>query len=442
MSFLENSQRLKVNTTKRFLTYDNGEPFFYLGDTAWELFHRLTRNEADLYLQDRASKGFTVIQAVALAELDGLTVSNPYGEFPLIDKDPTKVNEKYFEHVDYIIQKAASLGLFTGLLPTWGDKWNKKWGAGPEIFTVENARLYGIWIANRYKNYPIIWILGGDRPIETENHKEVICAMAEGIRSVTGNTQLMTFHPMGDHTSSEVFHNDLWLDFNMFQSGHVTRNLPNYKFTLNDYHKTPTKPVLDGEPRYEDHPVNWRIENGYFDDFDIRQAAYWSMLSGACGHTYGNHNIWQFWQIDRKPISAARTSWNEALKHPGASQLGYMRQLFESRPWQLLLPDQTIVGLIDSQIGHVKAALASDGSFAFVYVPNGESITMNMTRLSSQQLVAWWYNPKTGIATSIGKVFGQNFRMFKAPGELFRSNDWVLVIDDYTRGFGVPGIKL
>jgi hypothetical protein len=152
---------LKVSDNGRFLVQDNGKPFFYLADTAWELFHRLDREEADLYLKNRAAKKFTVIQAVVLAELEGLTVPNRYGDRPLIDNDPAKPNEAYFHHVDRIVNRAASLGLVTGMLPTWGDKVNKRWGKGPVIFTPENAETYGRYIGDRYKHKPNIWILGG-----------------------------------------------------------------------------------------------------------------------------------------------------------------------------------------------------------------------------------------------------------------------------------------
>ena len=62
----------------------DGRPFFYLGDTAWALFHRLTLEEADRYLRDRAEKGFTVVQAVALSELDGLKQPNANGDMALL----------------------------------------------------------------------------------------------------------------------------------------------------------------------------------------------------------------------------------------------------------------------------------------------------------------------------------------------------------------------
>ncbi|MCB0151002.1 MAG: DUF4038 domain-containing protein, partial [Caldilineaceae bacterium] len=126
---------LKISENRRFLVHDDGTPFFYLGDTAWELLHRLTYEETARYLADRAAKGFTVIQAVVLAELDGLHTPNRNGDVPLIDDDPTQPNEAYFAHVDAVVALAASLGLHIGMLPTWGDKWNVKWGVGPEIFT-------------------------------------------------------------------------------------------------------------------------------------------------------------------------------------------------------------------------------------------------------------------------------------------------------------------
>jgi hypothetical protein len=158
--------RLKVSDNKRFLVTDTGRPFFWLADTAWELFHRLNREDADRYLRNRAALRFTVIQAVALAEFDGLSVPNAYGETPLRHNDPAQPNEAYFAHVDWIVARANALGLYIGFLPTWGDKWNKKWGTRPEIFTSANAEQYGEWLGRRYRDAGIVWIVGGDRPIE------------------------------------------------------------------------------------------------------------------------------------------------------------------------------------------------------------------------------------------------------------------------------------
>ena len=85
-----NQGKLEVSENGRFLQHENGKPFFYLGETAWELFHRLSLDETEMFLENRRQKGFTVIQAVLLAELDGLRTPSVNGELPLVDLDPSK----------------------------------------------------------------------------------------------------------------------------------------------------------------------------------------------------------------------------------------------------------------------------------------------------------------------------------------------------------------
>ena len=432
--------RLLVSSNRHFLVQENGSPFFYLGDTAWELFHRLTREEADLYLTNRVNKGFTVIQAAVLAELDGLNSPNAYGQLPFEQLDPARPNDAYFEHVDYVVKKAGQLGLYVGILPTWGDKVNKKWGLGPEIFTTpEVARAYGEFLGKRYKDQSILWILGGDRNPENDTHLAVWRALAEGLRKGDGGNHLITYHPMGGSGSSKWFHQDTWLDFNTFQSGHGQPDAPNFAYTTADYKLTPAKPTLDSEPRYEDHPINWDPKKSWFNDFDVRQAAYWSLLAGACGHTYGNHNIWQFWQADRKPISAARTPWKEAIDHPGALQMGHARRLFESRPYQKLVPDPTVL-VNDTTEGadNIQAARADDGSFLFVYVPTGKAATVKLDKISGEKINAFWFDPRVGNAVQMGEFPNQGTQTFE-PFSRGRGQDWVLVLDDASRAFPKPG---
>ena len=220
------SAQFSISANHRYLLKDR-KPFFWMGDTGWELFQRLNREDASEYLQRRAEQGFTVIQAVVLAEMDGLHTPNAYGDKPLINDDPSKPNEAYFKHVDYIIDKADSLDLNIGLLPTWGDKiFKSTWGTGPEIFNKENARIYGKWIGNRYKDKKnIIWILGGDRNPRNESDVSIWRAMAEGIMEATNGKAVISFHPQPcDLGSATWFQKDAWLDFNMFQNGHCREN--------------------------------------------------------------------------------------------------------------------------------------------------------------------------------------------------------------------------
>ena len=186
---------------------ESGEPFFWLGDTAWELFHRLNREDAERYLENRAKKGFTVIQAVVLAEMAGLDATNPYGQLPLAERRrPHEARTRSISST-WIgsSREANSLGLYIGMLPTWGDKWNKKWGAGPEIFTPENAAaLTASGWAGDTRMRALVWILGGDRPVDNDRQKEILRAMARGLRKGDGGAHLITFHPHGRHRFGAV----------------------------------------------------------------------------------------------------------------------------------------------------------------------------------------------------------------------------------------------
>jgi len=430
--------KLKVSENKRFLVFEDGTPFFYLGDTGWELFHRLNKEETEKYLENRRTQGFTVIQAVALAELDGLNTPNAEGNKPLINNDPLKPNEAYFSHVDWVIKKAAEKGIFIGLLPTWGDKVDKRWGTGPVIFNKENAWIYGQWIGNRYKNFTnIIWINGGDRDGGGDNNP-VWEAMGNGIKSVDKN-HLMTYHPWGERSSSEWFQNSPWLDFNMCQTGHGQRSYAIYKrIILNDYNLQPVKPCFDGEPRYEDHPVGWNPEVlGWFNDADIRQALYWNLFSGAFGHTYGCHPVWQMKTPQREAVGLARNNWYDVLGLPGAWDLIHARRLLESRPFLSRIPDQSMLAPAYFPETDYVVATSGDG-YAFIYFPTGWSAYIIPDKIGADKITAYWFDPRTGESKLIDTFPGKGSRKFTPPSN-GRGNDWILVLDDASKGFKHPG---
>lgn len=430
--------KVVVSANKHFLQFEDGTPFFWLGDTAWELFHRLNREETELYLENRRAKGFTVIQAVALAEQDGLNVPNRYGELPLHNNNLLTPNEKYFEHVDWVIKKAGEKGIFIALLPTWGDKVDKQWGLGPVIFNKENSLKYGQWIANRYKDYPnIIWVNGGDRNPDASSIA-IWEILGKSIKSVDKN-HLMTFHPSGGYSSSEWFHNSDWLDFNMSQTGHCSRSYDPFKTLVSSvYTKIPTKPCLDGEPRYEDHPVCWNpTVLGWFDDLDVRQAAYWDLFSGGFGHTYGCNSIWQMKSVNTAPQGLARHDWNEVLDLPGAWDMLFLRRLMQSRPMLERVPFQELVA--NEYVPESDFVVATKGKdYAFVYVPNFRNVKINLDKLGWKQSVVWKYNPRTGEAIRFKEIINKGIEEFK-PEKYGRGNDVVLVFDNKESNFDVPG---
>ncbi|MCF0063403.1 glycoside hydrolase family 140 protein [Dyadobacter chenwenxiniae] len=435
------AQSYTVSPNKRYLMRE-GKPFFWLGDTAWELFHRLDREDATYYLEKRAAQGFTVIQAVALAEFDGLNVPNTYGDRPLIDNDPTKPNEAYFKHVDFIIDKAAELNLTIAFLPTWGDKvFKSTWGKGPEVFNKSNAEVYGKWLGNRYKNRKnIIWVLGGDRtPRKDVDDVGVWRAMAAGVvAGVGGNDNaMMTFHPQPNKEGSgEWFHDDNWLDFNMFQNGHC-RDAAVYENIKRAYDRQPVKPVLDGEPIYEDHPVCFNAsELGTSNAYDVRKAAYLDLFSGAFGHTYGCHDIWQMYAPNREAVNGPHIFWQQALDLPGAKEMKFVRKLMESRPITERVPDQTVI--IENDLASYERIQATRGAdYIFVYTSTGRSFSVNPGKISGSQLNAFWYDPKNGKTKEIGKMDSKAVKQFTPPTSGY-GHDWILVLDDASKNYKMP----
>ena len=447
--------RLKVSDNKRFLVTADGKPFFYLGDTTWELFHRLDREEAIKLIENRAALKFNVLQSVAIAELEGHMDPNPYGHLPFIDLDVTKPAVKdgpqndYWDHVDFIVTEANKRGLYIGFLPTWGRFWHDTNQGRKPLFTTANAEVYGEWLGQRYKDAGLIWILGGDRGVDNDEQKEIIRAMAKGLRKGDGGAHLQTFHPPGGGGSAKWFHDDAWLDFNMRQNGHVAEFTERYTQTRVDYDRTPVKPVLDGEPIYEDHPVSFKAkELGHSIAGDVRRPLYWNLFSGAFGHTYGHHSVWQMWSPGKGPINNPLMPWSEAIDQPGAAQMQHGRALIESRPFLTRIPDDSIIASnrVPTSIpgaGRYRFVATRDesGTYAMVYAPVGRKFSVNMDKISGAQVKAWWFNPRDGKATAFGTFDNKGVREFTPP-DLGEMLDSVLVLDDAAKNYPAPGSQV
>lgn len=423
--------QLKIASTNRHFVNEDGESFLWLGDTAWELFHRLNREEAVVYLENRAAKGFNVVQAVILAELEGLTEPNALGDLPLVDQDPLRPNEAYFAFVDAILQEAAQRGIYMGLLPTWGDKYHKAWGVGPEIFTPENAFGYGEMLGRRYADTTnIVWIMGGDRvPADKEDY-QIVCQMALGIRS-GGAKQLMTMHPKGGNIASSIYGNESWLEVDMFQSYHM-KGCREYRFTRRALEAVPIRPVIDGEPGYENIPnfLN-KVHKSRLNAFDVRRAAYWNILSGAAGHTYGCNEIWQMYRGGKKPLHGAEFYWDQALDLPGSRQIGYMKGFFERLPWQRLRPASELIGWFNWETGgYIVAMVDTERRFALAYSPMGRSIRMKLQLLEGAKLLAFWFEPALNKLTVINESVYPELTVFKPRNLTPESTDRLLMVID------------
>ena len=428
---------IRISNSGHSLIDERGKPFFWLGDTAWELFHRLTIEEIAYYLNDRKDKGFNVIQCVILTELDGLRVPNRYGHVPLINNDPTRLNEDYFKLIDTVVKMAAERGMYLAILPTWGDKITLKYtGKGPVIFDKENAFIYGELLGKRYKRCNnIFWILGGDRPPadSAESWLPVYAAMAKGLDTGSEKRTLKSFHPGGfTWESSVMLHQEPWMDFNMIQSGHTKLDIPVWKMIGTDWNLSPVKPTIDAEPCYEDHPINpwngWDPSKGYFRDKQVRRQLYRSVFAGAFGVTYGHHSIWQFYGNQHEPINYPDRDWKAALDRPGAYQAGYLKKLILSKPSIDRVPTQSLILNQDysENRNYMVAFTDRNKTYAMVYLPNNSVVTLDMKVFPSKEIRYSWFVPETGEIVQSQKIEVMEVLDFKTPEG---GSDWVLIID-------------
>lgn len=451
MSAQNSGRSICVSDNHRFLQKSDGSPFFYLGDTAWELFHRLDKDEAEFYLQDRVGKGFNVIQAVLISEFNGVETPNVYGRLPITDHDPSRPavidgEYDYWDHVDCVVAKANSLGLTMAILPTWGSYWgdtNKK------IFNEKNAETYGQFLGNRYKDADIIWVLGGDRRPETEEQKQIIRAMARGLKKGDGGCHLITFHACGWHGSAQFFNGEDWLDFNMRQNGH-SPEYRGYSNTLADYNRYPDLPVIDGEPLYEDHPIDFKPdERGHSIAADVRRALYWDLFNGACGHTYGHHSVWQMYNPEKGyPQNRPLLSWRQALNQPGACQVHHARNLMLSRPYFSRIPaTDEVLGkgeypssMPGEGLYRFVATRDVDSTYIMVYAPVDREFTVNTGLINDDKIKVWWFNPRTGKSQRASVINNTGTARFSSPanGEY---EDWILVLDSKKAGYKAPGTQ-
>lgn len=318
--------KLRISKNRRYFEKSDGTPFVWLADTDWTLPQRLKWDDVDYLMQKRKSQGFTVLQIVALDPERDVEMRNPSGDRALINNDLSKPNEKYFEYLDWIIDKAAEYGFYILLLPVWGqlvvgDNWAG--GVFPKTVIEENSYGYGEFIGKRYKHKKhILWCLGGDRqPIHKGvDYKNVYRKMAEGLangvldKDVKYNEKdpsweelLITYHARHEAETGECStlsywngEEEAWISFVMLQSGH-SLSPKNYEIVAKEYTKPHVRPVWDGKPAYEMMITTFPpVNESYHGTWMVRRRAYFSMFSGSFGHTYGHTKRLVFYRRERK----------------------------------------------------------------------------------------------------------------------------------------------
>ena len=433
--------RLKVSDNHRYLIHENGTPFFWLGNTAWLISERLTRDEVEYYLVNEHRAGYNVEQ---IQVINSIPTFNIYGQQANdASFDMWKFSKKdqygYWEHLDFIVDFAASQGIYIAMDCVWGSQITK--------MDIKKAEKYGQFLGERYKDRPnIIWMIGGD--VLGDKGTASWDALAKAIRKADPN-HVMTFHPRGRTTSSRWFADRDWMDFHMFQSGHrrygqrngdgdytIKDNTEedNWRYVDLTWNGNPQKPVIDGEPSYEDIPQGLHdFSAPRWMDYDVRRYAYWAVFAGCFGHTYGHNSIMQFIKPGLLASFGAEKPWWDAMKDPGYNQMKYLKWLILAFPFEERIADQSVIAGQNGE--RYDRNIATRGNdYLLVYNYSGKPMQLDLSKISGAKKNVWVMNPSDGTLKYLGE-FDSKVTEFANDGAYLRGSDRVFIAVDAQKNY-------
>ncbi|HYP18402.1 MAG TPA: DUF4038 domain-containing protein [Opitutus sp.] len=421
---------LKVSANGRYLVNARTDaPVFLLADTAWNL-GALKLEEVDSYLESRARHGFNTVM-FALNFAPQADEKNAYGEPAYVGPKKNVLNPAYFDYCDAVVKKCADRGLFVMLYAMWaGEK------AGTmNHYTAPQLAVLGRELGRRYRGVKHVILCAGGESTPHYIEVERVEALGRGLREGSGGENLVTVHPVSEHSTSEFFAGAAWLDFYMSQ-GKSGVNPASVAYDAGalverDWRIAAVKPTMMVEHRYE---------SGTGEDPLIqRRGLYQCVFAGGFGYGYGHNALWQMtphtaqpWML--KGWTPGVAHWTEALDTPAVRQLKHIVTLLQSRPYLTRIPDQSLVlaGQGRDVLTRVQATRDGtpgkrDASYIMAYLSVPRAIMLDTGAIAARRLRAHWFDPATGRTLAIAEDFAN-------PGELPlpvppAAHDWVVVIE-------------
>lgn len=369
--------KLRVSKNKKHFETEKGERFFYLADTVWSAFTNATLEEWNEYLDYRKIQGFNVLQINILQQWDASETDlniKPFtyredGSFNFYER-----NEDYFERAEKMVDMAVEKGFVPALVLLWSNYVPGTWASeitDINIMPLEIIEEYVKYVDQRFSKYNPIYLVSGDTDFPTNLTIKYYSLALETIKKLSPHC-LTTLHVRGRHKEipDEFLYSDK-LDFYMFQSGHnIKFQNMSYKLAEEFNNKPVKRPSINSEPCYEQMGYSRNVY-GRFDRFDVRKAAWQSLLSGAdAGITYGAHGIWS-WHKKGKHFGLVGEAfdkpfdWKEALKFEGSWDYAFAKEIFSLYK----LNDLNAIDIVMNNTEEIRAAANNDLTKIVIYVP-------------------------------------------------------------------------
>lgn len=429
---LINHGSITLSQNKQYLQHTDGMPFFWFADTWWfGGTKRTSIEDFKLLIKDRREEGFTVIQIVVgiPPETDPFSDDAANSGGLPFNKDFT-LNKTYFKEIDTKIQLLIENDLVPCIVGGWGHH--------IDILGVEPIKRLWDEILVRYGHLPVIFCLCGEvnaimppvpKFLQTETRRKKVITflkrfklfavaqrskqkiqyyyfkqrdkqlvhkrlqqwneIAEYITSANNNKRLLTVHVAAETTAQALFRNDSWLKINTIQSGHDKNAITFMVQSIREADKT-KMPIINMEPWYEGI-------QGNFDDYYQRVAFWLCILSGAKGHTYGAHGVWQMAEEgDHFMGHWGESYWKDAMGYKGTEQLGNAVALLKKYDWWKLKPVYDLISPTWNKTNPWLPVVAKIDKNYLIYLPDvhlcNSQITINID-LTSRKVRG--YHPDT-----------------------------------------------
>jgi hypothetical protein len=373
---------LRVEPGHRYLTYADGTPFLWIGDTAWSAPMNASFEQWQTYVRDRRDKHFTMLQIFCASAWAG--TKDVLGNAPFLGEGLAQWNPAYWQEYEKKVQYANEQGLVVLVVGLMEPVKRYPDAASAQHFARNlAARLLG--------NFVIF------SPSFDSKYMELADSVAAAVRRAAPH-HLLTQHPSSNQ-DAKVYHGQSILDFTSLQSGAgwgsnplsaATASRTAIEGTAQLNRLEPAKPIINLEARYDS-----AFNQGQLPRLP-RSCGYLTILSGAAGYTYGCAGLWNWGQTSvGKDPQASPWSWERGLHQPSSVEMKHMAEFFGGIEWWRLEPcPELIRNQPKDWTRRMVMGKTAKGDLAVAYLPDDPSITIDMKAFPSS-MQARWHNPKT-----------------------------------------------
>jgi hypothetical protein len=422
---------VRVSNDGYFLMHEDGLPFFWLGDTAWNGPMLSSPEDWFYYLDNRVRQRFSGVQWVA-TQFRAAPEGNRLHQLAFTGRQLIQVNPTFFQEMDQKVDAVNNAGLLNAPVLLWAIGG----GSNPQVnpgfgLPEDQAILLARYMIARWGANDVMWILGGDGDYRGRNAEKWVRIG----RALFGNFAHapVTMHPQGMQWVLDEFKNENWFDVVGYQSGHGDDdNTLRWLITgppAKTWEAAPHHPFINLEPNYEYH-LGYQ-SHARITPEQVRRAVYWSLLvAPTAGVTYGGHGVWGWDEGNHPPTDHPNTGvplpWRTALKMPGAEQMQHVAALFSSVRFWRLRPAQEILARqpgAESPKAWVTASRTVEGDQIVIYSPEAEVVELQ-AKAVPKGAEAIWFNPRNGERSPATATAQDAAARYQTPGP----GDWVLLI--------------